>query len=385
MIRSFIRRNGGTLFAGLAAALVAAVAGHLTAAPAVEKEAAKPIDVVICLDVSNSMDGLIASAKSKLWDIVNDLAKVKPTPDLRVALYSYGHTNYDAKAGWVRKEADLTTDLDVIYQKLNALTLNGGEEYVARVCRDAIQQQKWSDDKNALKLIFVCGNEPASQDPKIKLTDVGELAVSKGIVINPIFCGNANEPDAQDWKEFAKMARGSFASINQDKGNVVIAAPQDKELGELSSKLNSTYVAYGRAGKEAAANQVAQDTNAAKAPGAEPARAQAKASGLYRNEGWDLVDRLKTDPKFDIKKLKEEELCDELKKMKPEEREAWVKKKAAEREELQKKIQELAVQRETYIKAEMKKNPSKADSAFDAAIRGALRKQAADKGIKVPE
>ncbi len=385
MIRSFIRRNGGTLFAGLAAALVAAVAGHLTAAPAVEKEAAKPIDVVICLDVSNSMDGLIASAKSKLWDIVNDLAKVKPTPDLRVALYSYGHTNYDAKAGWVRKEADLTTDLDVIYQKLNALTLNGGEEYVARVCRDAIQQQKWSDDKNALKLIFVCGNEPASQDPKIKLKDVGELAVSKGIVINPIFCGNANEPDAQDWKEFAKMARGSFASINQDKGNVVIAAPQDKELGELSSKLNSTYVAYGRAGKEAAANQVAQDTNAAKAPGAEPARAQAKASGLYRNEGWDLVDRLKTDPKFDIKKLKEEELCDELKKMKPEEREAWVKKKAAEREELQKKIQELAVQRETYIKAEMKKNPSKADSAFDAAIRGALRKQAADKGIKVPE
>ena len=42
------------------------------------------------------MNGLIDSAKNKLWDIVNELAKAKPTPNLRVALYSYGHTTYDA-------------------------------------------------------------------------------------------------------------------------------------------------------------------------------------------------------------------------------------------------------------------------------------------------
>src|SRR5436305_15109786 len=108
------------------------------AAPAADaKPAPKPVDVVICLDTSNSMDGLIASAKQKLWDIVNDLAKAQPAPDLRVALYSYGHTHYDAKAGWVRKELDLTTDLDSVYKKLNGLTTNGGDEYVARVCRDA--------------------------------------------------------------------------------------------------------------------------------------------------------------------------------------------------------------------------------------------------------
>ena len=83
--------------------------------PAADKPAAKKIDVVICLDVSNSMDGLIASAKLKLWDIVNDLARAKPAADLRVALYSYGHTAYDANAGWVRKEFDFTTDLDELF------------------------------------------------------------------------------------------------------------------------------------------------------------------------------------------------------------------------------------------------------------------------------
>src|SRR5262249_3511933 len=105
---------------GLPLALLAlALAGESPAAPA---PAPRNVgEVAICLDVSNSMDGLIASAKTKLWDIVNDLAKVKPTPELRVALFSYGNNAYDAKTGWVRQELDLTSDLDRVSEKLTAL------------------------------------------------------------------------------------------------------------------------------------------------------------------------------------------------------------------------------------------------------------------------
>jgi len=77
-----------------AAALVLAPAAGALRAAEEAKPAPKDIDVVICLDVSNSMDGLIASAKVKLWDVVNDLAKIKPTPRLRVGLYSYGNDGY---------------------------------------------------------------------------------------------------------------------------------------------------------------------------------------------------------------------------------------------------------------------------------------------------
>src|SRR5262249_18743676 len=158
--------------------------------------------------------GLIGSAKMRLWDIVNDLAKIKPTPNLRVGLYSYGHTSYDAKAGWVRKESDLTTDLDQISKQLFGLTTRGGTEYVTRVWRDALEQQKWSSDKDALKLIFVCGNEPASQDPVVTLKQAATLAGEKGVVINPIFAGYAESNDARDWKELAALAGGHFANID---------------------------------------------------------------------------------------------------------------------------------------------------------------------------
>lgn len=386
MTRSLLSRVASLTAAGVLLALVLSVGSPPVAAADPAAKPAKDIDVVLCLDVSNSMDGLISSAKMRLWDIVNDLAKIKPTPNLRVGLYSYGHNNYDAKGGWVRKESDLTTDLDAISKQLFGLTTRGGNEYVARVTRDALEQQNWSKDKDALKLIFVCGNEPAAQDPMVTLKHAATLAGEKGVNINPIFAGNASANDARDWKEFAALAGGHFANIDQDRGTLTINTPHDKELAELSGKLNTTYVAYGQFWRERSANQTAQDINAKKVgQAAEATRAASKAGGLYRNSEWDLVDRLKEDPKLDIKKIPDAELSDEMKKMKPEERVAHVKKMAAERESLQKKIADLTKQREEYIKEERKKKGDQADKAFDEAIRAAIREQAAKKGITIPE
>lgn len=384
---------------------------------AAEQAQAKHIDLVICIDTSNSMDGLIASAKAKLWDIVNDLAQVKPTPKLRVALYSFGNDGYDRKSGWIRKDLDLTDDLDQLYQKLFALSTRGGTEYATRVCRDAIDQLKWTEDAGALKMIFVCGNEPANQDKVVTMKAAGELAAGKGIVINTIFCGPENSAHARSWKEFAEASAGRFASINQNKGAVAVATPQDKKLAELSAKLNKTYVVYGKAElrKEKASNQAAQDSNArlAGAPVA-AARAVSKSTALYNCAAWDLVDLVKQDAKSvsnmlqkdgkpiyteeQIKKMKpddllgnivknipEDQLSKELKELKPEERVGYIKKKAAARKELQEEIKTLNVKRNAYLADYMKKNASEADQAFGEAIRKTINDQATKKGFQVPK
>jgi hypothetical protein len=371
---------------------VVAAAGLVPAAATAGEPAEKPkdIDLVVCLDVSNSMDGLIDSAKIKLWDIVNELARVKPTPNLRVGLYSYGHNSYPREVGWVRKDLDLTTDLDEVYAKLNALKTGGGTELVARVTQASIKEQKWSDRANALRLIFVCGNEPASQDKEIKLTDVGEMAKKSGIVINTIYCGPATSPEAEGYRSFALMAGGAYANINQDQARKDIATtiktPYDEKILKLGEALNKTYVSYGHRGAEGARNQVAQDgAAAANAAGAALARAESKANALYRNATWDIVDKLKEDPKFDVTKLKDEELCDELRKLKPEERAAYVKKKAAERESLQKEINDLSAKRARVIDEERKKQPRSAgETALDEALKTIIRDQAKSRGFEVP-
>ena len=372
-----------------ASAVLLAAATPVRAVPAPEPKS-QAIDLVVCIDTSTSMDGLIDSAKNKLWAVVNDLAKIKPTPNLRVALYSYGSNVYDPKTGWVRKNLDLTTDLDAVYKQLFGLKTHTGDEFVARVTKTAVTDLKWSDDKQALKVIFVCGNEPADQDKEVTLKDAAETATKAGVVINTIYCGPGTHPETGLWKDYAAMCGGKYTNIDQDRGRTEVAVKTefDEQIVKLNAELNGTYVAYGKDGGERQSNQAKQDDNAAKTASAALAeRAATKAGALYRNSSWDLIDRMKEDKDFDIKKLKAEDLCDELKKLKPEEREEYLRKKAEGREKLKKEIAVLADKRAKVIEEESKKKPAKsaADKAFDEAVRAMLRTQAEAKGMKFGE
>jgi hypothetical protein len=66
-----------------------------------------PIDLVVCLDTSGSMRGLLDSARQSIWSIVNDLALAEPAPLLRVALLTYGNNGHDKANGWVKLESGL--------------------------------------------------------------------------------------------------------------------------------------------------------------------------------------------------------------------------------------------------------------------------------------
>jgi von Willebrand factor type A domain len=336
---------------------------------------AKKVDLVIALDTSSSMDGLIDSARQKLWDVVNLLAHAKPTPVLRVGLVSYGNDGYDARKGWVRKDAELTTNLDDVYEKLFALRTNGGSEYVARAVHDATTDMKWDQDQGTLKIIFVAGNEPANQDPQIPVERAVGDARQKGIFVNAIYCGGDGAFEAGGWRQVASLGNGKYAAIDQNRV-VAIATPMDSELAKLSNELNKTYVGYGVVAKEKAAKQASMDTAAggAGAPVA-ASRAAAKASTLYRNDEWDLVDA-RAHGKKDVGRMKAEELPEPMRAMSEQERVKYLDGKARERAELQKRIADLSQKRDQFIQAERKKRAPTGAKAFDDAVTGSIRTEA---------
>jgi Mg-chelatase subunit ChlD len=337
------------------------------------------IDVVIALDTSSSMNGLIDSARQKLWDVVNVLSKARPQPIVRVGLLSYGNTGYDRTVGWVRKDSDLTTDLDGIYAKLFALRTNGGEEYVARAVKVGTEQMQWDQDQKTLKIIFVAGNEPANQDPLVNVESAVQAAREKGIFVNTIYCGSQSNGEASLWSRVATLGGGKYAAIDMNR-TVAIATPMDSELAKLSVELNKTYVSYGRGGEEKAKNQMAQDANAQVMGGvAAASRASAKASHLYRNEGWDLVDAT-THAGKDAKTMAADELPAEMKPMTPAQRGEYVARKAHERAEIQARIADVSKRREAYVESERKKAPAK-EHSFDDAVTGAIKTEAQSAGF----
>jgi hypothetical protein len=337
------------------------------------------VDLVIALDVSGSMDGLIDSARQKLWDTVNLLAQAKPQPVLRVGLISYGNDGYPVGRGWVRKDSDLTADLDGIYARLFALRTNGGTEYVARAVHVATTEMEWSSDPDALRIVFVAGNEPANQDPIIPVASAMREARQKGIYVNTIYCGTENNAEAVGWREAASQGGGHYAAIDQNHV-LAIATPMDAELARLSAALNETYVAYGAEGGRYQLNQAAQDKNAsvAGAPAA-AARAVAKSNGLYRADTWDLVDARKAGKKVDLQK---ESLPESMRGMSEGQAQAYLDAKAKQRETIQKQINDLNQKREGYLRTERSKQAKPGQISLDGAVNGAVRDEAESSGFR---
>ncbi|MGI9301659.1 MAG: vWA domain-containing protein [Gammaproteobacteria bacterium] len=344
-------------------------------------ESARHVDVVIALDVSGSMSGLIDSAKQRLWDIVNELGQAEPRPRLRVAVVSYGNPSYGRETGYVRISRPFTTDLDAVNKTLFSFETNGGDEYVARVLDRSINALDWSQQPDALRIAFVAGNESAAQDPQISLAMATAGAAQRDIVVNTIYCGGADDPDAAGWRRIANLSQGMYASIDQQAAAVAnIATPMDDRLLELNEELNRTYISYGREGEAYRANQVAQDANAAvMSTPAAASRAVTKGGRLYSNVHWDLVDAVESGKKLD--EVETDTLPKEMQGMSHAERERYVSAHARKRREIKAEIAALGRSRDDYIARKRNQTADDDSQGLDEVIQSGLRSVAERKGF----
>lgn len=370
--------------------LLAACAAALTAAPCLADEKAadpKPaitskisaepkIQIAILLDTSGSMDGLINQTREQLWRIVNTFATAKKDgkrPRLELALYQYGNDGIPAQQHHVQRIVPLTTDLDKVSEALFKLSTNGGNEYCGAAISHALGELEWSGNPKDLKLIYIAGNEPFTQGP-VAFRETVKTAIGRGIVVNTIHAGTEAQGISDSWAEAAKLADGNFLFIDSNRAVARVDAPQDAELARLSQAMNKTYIAYGRRGREAAERQVAQDKNAeAMSAGSLSTRATAKASAMYKNDDWDLVDAKKEGK---LGAVAGEDLPAEMKGMNEKERDAFIDQKAKERAALQAQIQKLSTEREQYVQAELKKRAKDSTKSMDEALIESAKTQA---------
>jgi von Willebrand factor type A domain. len=347
----------------------------------VEKPNKHFVKIALLLDTSNSMDGLINQAKAQLWDIVNEFTHAKcgndTRPMLQIALYEYGNDNLSSREGYIRQVLGFSDDLDEISEKLFSLTTNGGEEYCGEVIQTSLKQLDWGKNADDLKMIFIAGNEPFTQG-KLNYRDAAANAKEKDVIVNTIFCGNFQQGISTEWKSCASLTGGEYMAIDHNQQIVHINTPYDDVIIKLNSKLNNTYISYGSLGYEKKALQSVQDSNAAELEEAVVVkRAVSKSSRLYKNSQWDLVDAVEDDEAV-LSKLDDNDLPKELQGKSKSEIKAYVNDKKAEREKIQKEIQELNAKREAYIAQSQKEEKGELENAMLSAIKS----QASKKNMK---
>ncbi len=378
LIGKHIFTNAFALFLALSAGMVNANTKPAGADP---DPRGQSIMLALLLDTSNSMDGLIEQAKSQLWRIVNELAQARcgdgTKPDIRIALYEYGNDRLPSSEGYIRLVSPLTSDLDLISEKLFSLTTNGGNEYCGHVIRTSLRQLEWTTSKADLKMIFIAGNEPFTQG-EVPYAAACGLAREKDVIVNTIFCGDHTEGLRTAWKNGADLTGGTYMSIEQNSRTVYVQTPYDARIDVLNDELNRTYLYYGSQGKAKKELQSAQDQNAASYGQANKVeRTISKSSHAYKNSGWDLVDAAKDDDKV-IAETSEAELPSEMKGMTVEQRKQYVQKKSAERTRIQKEIQELSMKRQEYIKTN---SQTESTSMLDKVLIDAIKKEAKSRNL----
>lgn len=353
------------------------------------------VDVVFVLDTTGSMSGLIEGAKQTIWSIASTIATAEPTPTVRMGLVGYRDRSDD----YITTRTPLTDDLDAVYADLMKYAAAGGgdtPESVNQALHEALTEFDWSDDEDGvptLRLIYLVGDAP----PKIYEDDTPHAdtcaaAAERGIIINTVQCGSADDT-RQIWNTIARAAEGAYFAIPQSGGVEVIETPFDAELAELGTAMRGTMLDYGDQGvqqAQAAKREVASKLDdAAPAPAAADRTSYAYASGAAGRKTalgvQELVDDVASG-RVKLDGVPEQELPEPMQAMTPEERAAHVEKLAAERAELQTKIEDLAAKRSAYIAAERARRAALSESpesAFDAAVTQSLREQANRYGITI--
>lgn len=316
------------------------------------------IQVALLFDTSNSMDGLLEQAKSRLWDIVNTLTTLKyqgKTPRIEIALYEYGNDGLSSETNFIRQVTPLTTDLDLISEKLFALRTNGGSEYCGAVIQKSVKDLSWDDNASTMKLLYIAGNEGFDQGG-INYKEAISEGLKNKIYVNTIYCGNRNEGINLYWENAAIKGEGKYFNINSDQKIQYIQTPYDQQINACNEKLNKTYVGYGKQGNYKKVSQSREDANAQSISSSNSAeRAVSKSKVAYNNASWDLVDSYKENEQS-IDKLKQEDLPEEYKNKSKDEIKKIVIEKTKERASIQKEIVELSVKRNEFIAEASKKS-----------------------------
>ncbi|MEJ2693687.1 MAG: VWA domain-containing protein [Candidatus Thiodiazotropha sp.] len=343
------------------------------------------IQLVILLDTSGSMDGLIDQTRNQLWQMVNEFSAARKdgvVPVLEIALFEYGNNALAESSGYLRKLSGFTRELDAVSEGLFSLTTNGGEEYCGYAIKSAVNNLQWSQSDSDVKAIFIAGNESFAQGP-VDYREAAKLAARNGIAINTIHAGSHQTGVEDEWETGALLAGGSYMNIDADQKVVHIVAPQDKKIAELNAKLNTTYIPYGSKGAEKVQRQVEQDAMSSNiSAGLLAKRAKSKSSAFYSNAGWDLVDALK-EAKIDeveLTKLDEAELPDSMKALSAKERVEYVRKKTDERNLIKEEIAKQSQLRTEYV-AKMKQQQAAASPSMGDALTKAVKRQAEQKSF----
>ncbi|MDH5311878.1 MAG: VWA domain-containing protein, partial [Gammaproteobacteria bacterium] len=237
------------------------------------------------------------------------------------------------------------------------------------------------------QVIFLVGDAPPHMDyqDELQYPAIIASAAEKGIVVNTIQCGNM-PVTVEPWTQIARLGNGDFFQVEQAGGAVAYTTPYDAEIADLAAKIDATRLYYGSDEDKARMEEKVAATEKLASAASDEALARrgifnASAAGRTNSFGENELIVAVSSGKVDLDELPKEALPAAIAPMAPEEQRAYIAGVAEERVRLQKRIQELADERDAFIEKKVEAEGGRKDS-LDQKLYDTVARQAEKAGLE---
>ena len=169
------------------------------------------IDVAFLLDATGSMGDEIEAVKTRIRDMISEIALGEPMPDVRFGIVVYR----DRGDEYVTRVYELTRDIDRIVENLDQIQATGGGDYpesLNEALHVALQELNWESGDRVTRLVFLIADAPPHLDyaDDFDYRDEIQVAAGKGIAIHAIGASGLDKEGEEVFREIAEGAGGKF-------------------------------------------------------------------------------------------------------------------------------------------------------------------------------
>lgn len=216
------------------------------------------LDVVFCLDLSGSTNGLIDNVRAQVWSIVNMSATASDGCELRLGLVGFSRPSFGAQNNYVKTICKLTNDFNHFEAELWKIKpqIEKGDQFVSTALEVAGLQMNWSKSADAVKILFLVGNgrtDTGSPDYRSVVQSIQD----NGIDLIPVYClRDRMSNEIMGWEQIGRVVNRPLEKTRVMKHEPLIKPLKDDgKFAQKNRELNSLLFGFSKESR-AAVNEV---------------------------------------------------------------------------------------------------------------------------------
>lgn len=207
----------------------------------------RQVDLVFCVDLSASTNGILHDLRTNVWSIANKIIGNNNTL-IRIGVVGYARPSFGATNGYVKIISNLTTDFDKLGYDLYQMKvqIEKGDHFVPNALQETLTKISWNPNPLTNRVVYLIGNGSAFTGP-LNLVNICEDFKTRKITVHSVYVITSVQDDVNEkgYHTIAEITGGEFFKMTPSQK--VLWEDNREKAGvyfKMNHSFNSTMLFY---------------------------------------------------------------------------------------------------------------------------------------------